>query len=205
MPWLPPAKLWYQPRFPENKIPPCRSLPLRTAAAFGAEEKPLGSSGWAAKFAVQLWLSMGWSGKESAGQAQRSSPCLYPSRCPGSFFLSSFWINNNGIRRFKHSPVIFTRTYGSQSFHKILLVNGSSPYKDGGNLVMISMVVACLSVTSQRKKSDGEKQNRRRGTYPFLPSNGVRWKCDCAERSFISGRHICRQLKQPGEPRPPFP
>lgn len=152
MPRLPPAKLWYQLRFPRNKIPPSRSLPPQTAAAFGAEGKPLGSSGWAAKFAVHLWLSMGWSGKESAGQAERSSPSLHPSRCPGSFFLSSFWINNNDTRRFKHSPVIFTRTYGSQSFHKILLVNGSSPYKDRGNLVMISMVVACLSITSQRKK-----------------------------------------------------
>lgn len=179
---------WYQPRFPENKIPPCISLPLQMAPTFGAEGKPLGFSGWAAKFAVHLWLSMGWSGKECAGQAQRSSPSLHPSRCPGSFFLSSFWINNNDIRRFKHSPVIFARTYGSQSFHKMLLVNGSSPYKDRGNVVTISKVVAyCLPITSQRKNNQmEEKQHRRRGTYPFLPSTRIKWKCDCAEQPFIS-------------------
>lgn len=168
-------------------IPLCSSLPPETTSAFGAEGKPLGSSGWAAKFAVHLWLSTGWSGKESAGQAQRSSPSLHPSRCPGSFFLSSFWIYNNDIRRFRYSPVIFTWTHGSQSFHKMLLVNGSSPCKERGNLVLISKVVTyCLSITSQRKKSDGEKWNRRRGTYPFLPSTRIRWKCACAEQSFIS-------------------
>lgn len=150
---MPPEKLRYRLRPPENKTPPCSSLPPETGEAFGAEGKPLGSPGWAAKFAVRLWLSSGWAGKESAGQAQRSSPSLHPSRCPGSFFLSSVWINNNDIRRFKHSPVIFTWTYGSQSFHKMLLVNGSSPYKDRGNLVMISKFVTyCLSITPPRKR-----------------------------------------------------
>lgn len=75
-------------RYPENKVPRSSSLSLQMAVTFGAEGKlPLGSSGQAARFAVHLWLSMGWSGKESAGQAQRSSASLHPSRCPGSFLL----------------------------------------------------------------------------------------------------------------------
>lgn len=135
VPWLLPAKQWHQQDFLKIKSP--GAAPCLCSDFWGRRELPLGSSGRAARFAVHLWLTMGWSGKESAGQAQRSSASLHPSRCPGSFFLSSFWINNNDIRRFKHSPVFFTWTYGSQSFYKMLLVNGSSSCKDWGNPVMI--------------------------------------------------------------------
>lgn len=127
------CKTMVSARFPENKVPWCSSSVSADDSDFWGREE----TGQAARFAVLLWLSMGWSGKESAGQAQRSSASLHPSRCPGSFFLSSFWINNNDIRRFKHSPVFFTWTYGSQSFYEMLLVNGSSPCKDWGNPVMI--------------------------------------------------------------------